>query len=120
VPQQLLISSPDIILFSSINQSNYKDEVIIIVSMMMIFFFWACVYSVDESPTRSEASIDEAFQKWMLDFGRTYAYNTEMKKRREIFKKELEFIDKFRNIQEGVAKIFKKSFLKNAKKKSPL
>jgi hypothetical protein len=87
--------------------------------MMMIFFFWACVYSVDESPTRSEASIDEAFQKWMLDFGRTYAYNTEMKKRREIFKKELEFIDKFRNIQEGVAKIFKKSFLKNAKKKSP-
>jgi hypothetical protein len=67
----------------------------IIVSMMTIFFFWACVYSVDESPTRSESSIDEAFQKWMSDFDRTYANNTEMKKRREIFKKKLEFIDKF-------------------------
>ncbi|WJX73632.1 hypothetical protein P8452_57391 [Trifolium repens] len=63
--------------------------------MMTIFFFWACVYSVDESPTRSESSIDEAFQKWMSDFDRTYANNTEMKKRREIFKKKLEFIDKF-------------------------
>jgi 2-polyprenyl-3-methyl-5-hydroxy-6-metoxy-1,4-benzoquinol methylase len=93
VPQQLLISSPGIILFSSINQTTKMK--FIIVSMMTIFFFWACVYSVDESPTRSESSIDEAFQKWMLDFGRTYANSTEMKKRREIFKKELEFIDKF-------------------------
>ncbi|CAJ2664352.1 unnamed protein product [Trifolium pratense] len=53
----------------------------ITVSMMMMIFFWACVYSVDEPPTRSEESIDEIFEKWMLDFGRTYANSTEMKKR---------------------------------------
>jgi hypothetical protein len=77
-------------------QSNYKNENI--VSMMMIFFL-AFVYSL-ESPTRSEASIDEIFEKRMLDFDRTYANNTEMKKRRDIFKKGLEFIDKFNS--EGI------------------
>ncbi|KAK2458784.1 senescence-specific cysteine protease SAG39 [Trifolium repens] len=63
-------------------------------------FFLACVYSGDESPSPTlseseEASVDKVFHDWMLKYGKVYSSSTEMNKRREIFKKNLEYIKVF-------------------------
>ena len=74
--------------------------------MTMIFFLAYACSSVDESPTitlsnfesyptLSEASVDKLFHDWMLEYNRTYSSSDEMKKRREIFKKELEHVKEF-------------------------
>jgi hypothetical protein len=66
----------------------------------MMTFFLACVYSGDESPSPTlseseEASVDKMFHDWMLKYGKTYSSSTEMNKRKEIFKKNLEYIKVF-------------------------
>jgi hypothetical protein len=66
----------------------------------MMTFFLACAYSVDESPPPTlseseEASVDKMFHDWMLKYGKTYSSSTEMNKRKEIFKKNLEYITAF-------------------------
>ncbi|XP_045802739.1 actinidain-like [Trifolium pratense] len=65
-------------------------------------FFLACAYSLDESPptlseslSEEEASLDKVFHDWILKYGKTYSSTTEMNKRREIFKKNLEYIKVF-------------------------
>ncbi|KAK2432173.1 hypothetical protein QL285_030307 [Trifolium repens] len=69
--------------------------------MMTVFLAYASsgddTYSNDESPALTESYVDKVFHDWMLEHGRTYSNSTEMKKRREIFKKELEHIKMFNN-----------------------
>ncbi|KAI5447807.1 hypothetical protein KIW84_015308 [Lathyrus oleraceus] len=63
----------------------------IVVCMMIL---WACAYTA-MSRTLYESSIVEKHQQWMTKHGRTYTDSFEMKKRFEIFKENLEYIEKF-------------------------
>ncbi|CAJ2658869.1 unnamed protein product [Trifolium pratense] len=56
----------------------------------------ACAYNA-MSRTLSEPSIVEAHQQWMMKYGRTYTNNSELEKRRKIFKENLEYIENFNN-----------------------
>jgi hypothetical protein len=55
------------------------------------------LFESESSPTLSEESVDKLFHDWMLKYKRTYSSSDEMKKRREIFKKQLEHVEKFNN-----------------------
>jgi hypothetical protein len=93
------------------SKSNKMKLIFTVVFMMMIFLLAYAYYVVDESPTTtlsesessptfSEESVDKLFHDWMLKYKRIYSSSDEMKKRREIFKKKLEHVEKFNN--EGI------------------
>ncbi|XP_058724246.1 senescence-specific cysteine protease SAG12-like [Vicia villosa] len=65
-----------------------------IVSVMIL---WECTYAA-MSKTLHESSIVEAHQQWMIKYGRTYPNNFEMEKRLQIFKENLEYIEKFNKV----------------------
>ncbi|AES58891.1 putative actinidain [Medicago truncatula] len=71
---------------------------------MLIIVLLACSYHAAMSRTlskKSSSSVDEAFQQWMLKYNRTYSSITEMKRRKEIFKMELELIEKHNSTAAG-------------------
>jgi len=71
---------------------------------MLIIALLACAYPAAMSRTLSKkksSSVDEAFQQWMLKYNRTYSSITEMKRRKEIFKMELELIEKHNSTAAG-------------------
>jgi len=71
---------------------------------MLIIVLLACSYPAAMSRTlskKSSSSVDEAFQQWMLEYNKTYSSSTEMKRRKEIFEMELEFIEKHNSTAAG-------------------
>ncbi|XP_045800328.1 ervatamin-C-like [Trifolium pratense] len=52
----------------------------------------------------SQSSIDEIHHQWMIKYGRMYANTSEMEKRRIIFKKNLEFIERRNKINRAAGK----------------
>ncbi|KAI5415580.1 hypothetical protein KIW84_040848, partial [Lathyrus oleraceus] len=56
-----------------------------------IIIFWVCAY-----PTMSQ-KLHEAHQQWMMKYERTYTNSSEMEKRFQIFKNNLEHIEKHNN-----------------------
>jgi len=71
---------------------------------IFIIILFACAYPAAMSRTllkKSSSSVDEAFQQWMLKYNPTYSSSTEMKRRKEIFKKELELIEKHNSTAAG-------------------
>jgi len=84
--------------------------------VIMIFLVLAFVSS-SESPTKttlssqsqsspspifSETYVDQAFAEWMLVHEKNYSSTQEFTKRRQLFKKELEYIEEF---NKGYAKL---------------
>ncbi|XP_058749867.1 zingipain-2-like [Vicia villosa] len=61
-----------------------------------IMILWACAYTA-MSRTLYESSVVEKHQQWMMKHGRTYADSVEMEKRLQIFKENLDYIEKFNN-----------------------
>ncbi|KEH41762.1 cathepsin propeptide inhibitor domain protein [Medicago truncatula] len=71
---------------------------------IFIIILLACAYPAAMSrtlPKKSSSSVDEVFQQWMLEYNRTYSNSTEMKIRKEIFKKTLESIENFNSTAAG-------------------
>ncbi|CAK8530680.1 unnamed protein product [Lathyrus sativus] len=57
-----------------------------------------CSYAyLSTSRTLHESSVVDAHQQWMIKHGRTYTNSYEMEKRLQIFKENLEYIEKFNN-----------------------
>jgi len=66
---------------------------------LCITILWACVYPLAMSRTLSESlSVVEAHQQWMMKYGRVYTNSSEMDNRFQIFKENLEYIEKFNNV----------------------
>ncbi|XP_058757850.1 zingipain-2-like [Vicia villosa] len=61
--------------------------------IVCIMILWACAMS----RTLYESSVAEKHQQWMIKHGRTYTDSVEMEKRLQIFKENLEYIEKFNN-----------------------
>ena len=64
--------------------------------VVCIMILWACAYTA-MSRTLYESSVAEKHQQWMMKHGRTYTDSFEMEKRLQIFKENLEYIEKFNN-----------------------
>ncbi|QHO59011.1 hypothetical protein HN51_013322 [Arachis hypogaea] len=66
-------------------------------SLVAIFLFlWTCTFRAKSfRPVYDESSIVQKHEQWMTLYGRTYKDNEEKTKRQEIFKHNLEFIERF-------------------------
>ncbi|CAI8591030.1 unnamed protein product [Vicia faba] len=65
-------------------------------TIVCVMILWTCPYAA-MSKTLHESSVVEAHQQWMIKYGRKYTNNDEMEKRLQIFKENLEYIEKFNN-----------------------
>ncbi|RHN59229.1 putative ananain protein [Medicago truncatula] len=83
---------------------------------IFIIILLACTYPAAMSrilSKKSSSSVDEVFQQWMLEYNRTYSYSTEMKIRKEIFKKTLESIENFNSTAKDNKLIYIYDLVKN-------
>ncbi|XP_058730462.1 zingipain-2-like [Vicia villosa] len=62
-----------------------------------ITIFWACAYPTMSQKLHESSSIVEAHQQWMMKYERTYTNSSELEKRFQIFKSNLEYIEKHNN-----------------------
>lgn len=66
-------------------------------TIIFVMILWACPYAT-MSKTLHESFVVEAHQQWMIKYGRTYTNIYEMEKRFQIFKENLEYIEKFNKV----------------------
>ncbi|XP_058730454.1 zingipain-2-like [Vicia villosa] len=62
-----------------------------------IIVFWVCAYPTMSQKLNESSSVVEAHQQWMMKYERTYTNISEMEKRFQIFKNNLEYIKKHNN-----------------------